>query len=408
MQREPAFESRCDVASEHARGRASPPRKRRSAGLGFPLRCPSARRHLVLAAVALGVGSTPLALAADSGVPSGARSQPSAPGDALRVVAAGGVPFVLDDTGEGLSVAVWRAVAQRLRVDYEISRAPSVEEALRLVLEGRADIAVGPISITAERAGRLQFTQPYLHAGLAILSKPTLEPSQLLSPFLSSTFIGGAAILFCLLTLIGALVWLAERRANPDQFPPAPKAGIANGAWFALVTMTTVGYGDRVPTTPLGRMIAAVWMLIAVISLSSLTAGIASSLTLVGFEAGSIESAEQLRGVRVACVRGSTGADFARDHGARLLELPNLEAAVDGLLQGEAKAVVYDQPMLEYYLSQHPEQRLRISPQSYRPTGYGFATRPGSSLSPRVNESLLALLEQGRIDTAVERWLGAR
>lgn len=326
------------------------------------------------------------------------------------MVAAGGVPFVLDETGRpgGLSVDVWHAVAQRLRLDYELSRATSVEEALGLVLEGRADVAVGPISITAERASRVRFTQPYLHAGIAILSQPRLRPSQLLSPLLSSTFIGGVVLLLCLLTVVGALVWLAERRTNPSDFPLAPRAGIGNGAWFALVTMTTVGYGDRVPKTPLGRTIAAVWMLIAIVSLSSLTAGIASSLTLVRLETGNIERAEQLRGVRVACVRGSTSLDFARRSGARLLELPHLDAAVDSLLRGEAAAVVYDQPMLEYHSSMHPELRLRISARSYRPTGYGFATRPGSSLSPRINESLLELLERGAIDATVESWLGAR
>lgn len=222
-----------------------------------------------------------------------ARAQAPAERGVLRVVAAGGVPFVLEDPGGGvgLSVEVWRAVADRSRLDYELSRAASVEEALGLVLARRADVAVGPISITAARASRMHFTQPYLHAGLAILSRPTLRPSQLLAPFLSTSFVAGVGLLFVLLAVVGALIWLAERRGDASDFPRAPRAGIADGAWFALVTMTTVGYGDRVPRTGVGRAITALWMLIAVVSLSSLTAGIASSLTLAGLEAGSIERA---------------------------------------------------------------------------------------------------------------------
>ncbi len=83
---------------------------------------------------------------------------------------------------------------------------------------------------------------------------------------------------------VGTLLWLAERRDNPEQFPATPVRGIGNGVWLALVTMTTVGYGDRVPITTAGRVMAGVWMVIALISASSLTAGIATALTLSQLE----------------------------------------------------------------------------------------------------------------------------
>ena len=43
---------------------------------------------------------------------------------------------------------------------------------------------------------------------------------------------------------VGSLIWLAERRRNAEQFAE-PLAGIGSGMWFALVTLTTVGYGDK-------------------------------------------------------------------------------------------------------------------------------------------------------------------
>lgn len=46
--------------------------------------------------------------------------------------------------------------------------------------------------------------------------------------------------------------------------------------WWALTTITTVGYGDRYPTTPAGRGIAALLMLCGVALLSVITASIAS------------------------------------------------------------------------------------------------------------------------------------
>lgn len=48
--------------------------------------------------------------------------------------------------------------------------------------------------------------------------------------------------------------------------------------WWAITTMTTVGYGDLAPTTPLGRFVGAVLMVIGVSLMASFTATIASYL----------------------------------------------------------------------------------------------------------------------------------
>ena len=49
-----------------------------------------------------------------------------------------------------------------------------------------------------------------------------------------------------------------------------------DGIWWALVTLTTVGYGDIVPKTPIGRMIGAFVMVLGVTFLSFLTANVTS------------------------------------------------------------------------------------------------------------------------------------
>ena len=62
------------------------------------------------------------------------------------------------------------------------------------------------------------------------------------------------------------------RIIDPSDFP---SFGLA--VWWAVTTVTTVGYGDVVPTTPAGRTVGGVLMIVAFASLSLLT-GIISSL----------------------------------------------------------------------------------------------------------------------------------
>lgn len=74
-----------------------------------------------------------------------------------------------------------------------------------------------------------------------------------------------------LLVLAASLMWIAEHEVQPTAFPDIPHA-----LWWAIVTLTTVGYGDVVPVTTAGRLIAAVIALIGV-GLIALPAGILAS-----------------------------------------------------------------------------------------------------------------------------------
>ena len=75
-------------------------------------------------------------------------------------------------------------------------------------------------------------------------------------------------------TIVGGWsLYLAERKTNPDV------AGVTDGLWWALVTLTTVGYGDISPETALGRSIGGVLMILGMFTLA-LFAGIVGSTIL--------------------------------------------------------------------------------------------------------------------------------
>jgi len=58
--------------------------------------------------------------------------------------------------------------------------------------------------------------------------------------------------------------------------PETVKGGYGDGIWWAVVTASTVGYGDIAPTTLLGRLIAVLLMLVGIGLMSTLAASITS------------------------------------------------------------------------------------------------------------------------------------
>lgn len=83
---------------------------------------------------------------------------------------------------------------------------------------------------------------------------------------ISTLFVG-----FVLLLFASGLMYLAERDAQPEGFSSIPAA-----MWWGMVTLTTVGYGDLFPVTPLGRGLGAAVALLG-IGLFALPAGILGS-----------------------------------------------------------------------------------------------------------------------------------
>jgi len=67
----------------------------------------------------------------------------------------------------------------------------------------------------------------------------------------------------------------SRRCVTVEVLPPQPGSTIDNyqdGRWWALVTCTTVGYGDHFPLTGGGRIVAVVLMIVGIAVLSMLTA----------------------------------------------------------------------------------------------------------------------------------------
>lgn len=304
-------------------------------------------------------------------------------------------PFVMKDpNGEwtGLSLELWERVADRLEIDYELREA-TIPEMLDGLADGTFDVSAAALTVTPERELRVDFVHPFHTTGLAIATRKADRNSwyHALGAFFSADFLRVILALGALLLVCGGLVWLIERRHNPEMFGGSTPEGIGSGFWWAAVTMTTVGYGDKAPKTVPGRIVALVWMFASLVVISGFTAAIASALTLGGLGAP-VEGPEDLDDVRVGTVAGTSSALYLRDQGVAFIDNESVPAGLQALRDNRIDALVYDRPILTHLIREAHAGELQVLPARFERQDYAFAVRPESELREPLNRSVLDLI----------------
>ena len=90
----------------------------------------------------------------------------------------------------------------------------------------------------------------------------------------SSAF-GAALYLFCIaLFTSSSLMYVVEHQAQPENFSSIPTT-----MWWSLITLTTVGYGDVSPITPIGKLVGAMTAVMGVCVVALLTGIVASAFS---------------------------------------------------------------------------------------------------------------------------------
>ena len=279
----------------------------------------------------------------------------------------------------GLSVERWRCVADTLDLDYRF-RETDLAGIFTGLEAGRYDIAVAALTISEERLERVTFTKPYHTTGLAVaMAKRKPQWLEFFSTLVQPTFLVLIAALGLAQFIVGTLVWLLERRANPDQFPPALRAGLASGFWWSTVTMTTVGYGDKAPKTPLGRTLALLWMFASMIAIAMVTATIASSLTVERYDL-TIHDPDDLARFRVGTLARTTSAEWLEGQRIPYATFESRESAFEALGDGRIEALVWDEPLLRWAIEQGVAKGVELVPRVlFERQHYGFALPKSTS-----------------------------
>lgn len=321
-------------------------------------------------------------------------------------------PFSFERDGRrtGYAMELWDAVSREINVTYATSVTDSAKNMIAAVQAKKADVAVGAISITAEREKIIDFSQPFYEGGQQILVSQ--KPAGLFDTIgaavgniLNWQFLGSLALLFAAMLVVSHFVWLYEHKINDSMWPKNYLEGMWESLWWTISTLLVGGADNKGPIGVGGRIVAIVWMLLSIVLIALLTATFTTTLTINSLK-GDINGPSDLPGKEVATIGGSISETWLKNKNAKVVPFADINACIEALKKGEVKAVVFDAPILKYALKKFGDSDLALVGAPFDRHNYGFALQEGSKFREPINRALLSLSEQGVIDELRAKWFG--
>eukprot|EP00192_Tetraselmis_astigmatica_P008251 CAMPEP_0117656984 /NCGR_PEP_ID=MMETSP0804-20121206/5092_1 /TAXON_ID=1074897 /ORGANISM="Tetraselmis astigmatica, Strain CCMP880" /LENGTH=635 /DNA_ID=CAMNT_0005463415 /DNA_START=162 /DNA_END=2069 /DNA_ORIENTATION=+ len=191
----------------------------------------------------------------------------------------------------------------------------------------------------------LSFSRWYSRSGFSVLTKKQSVSVNVFSALMSSLLSDEVLVILGTLTLSlfvsGHLIWLLEREANSEQFPKGYLDGVDDGLWWSVVTMTTVGYGDKAPVTMCGRFLGVIWMFVGLLIFGVFSGLISSTLTsatvtsvLENVDINGISDLKNNPNIQSICVLAGSYVDYLEDN--------NIDIAINVESSGGIGQCYYD------------------------------------------------------------------
>jgi len=318
--------------------------------------------------------------------------------DTLIVAYTPAAPFIIEkkDNIEGINIWLWEQIANDLNIVYEL-RPMGFSEMLEALQDGSVDVSINPLTITSERSKTMEFTHSFYasNSTIAITRISGIQQFiQFLSSFFSLNFLRGFLILLLFIGLFGAITWYFEKKRNPEQFRPGWK-GLFDGVWWSVVTMTTVGYGDKTPKSRGGKMVALIWMFSGLLFISGLTASVASNLT-VDKLSNSTTDFNEFKERHVGSIKNSSSTEFLKINFFSDVKLyNNVTDGLTDLKNKEIDAFMYDEPILKYRIKHNKAfKNLQVLPIKFDLQFYAFGLpKDKTALEQAISQKILEITE---------------
>ncbi|XP_053545841.1 glutamate receptor U1-like [Bombina bombina] len=289
------------------------------------------------------------------------------------------------------------------------------------IINGEADLAVAPLTITAVREKEVSFTTPFLQTGISIMFRKdaVAESSYLfgfLSPFSKETWIGiiiaYLVTSFCLF-LVGRLSPCEWSELSNEQ----SKFTFLNSLWFGAGALTLQGV-EPYPKSVSARIIAVIWWVFSIVLLAAYIASFAAFLNVGKEQTTSIQTFEDLlkqQNLEFGTISSSSTLNFFKnsknptyrmiyEYMDKRKDYVMVKTFSEGVQRVKESnyAFLGESVMQDLTVAKHCDI-VRV-PEVIAMRGYGVAASIDSPLIKELSVAILEKSESGEIEYLRNKW----
>ncbi|XP_078493172.1 glutamate receptor ionotropic, delta-1-like [Ciona intestinalis] len=362
----------------------------------------------------------------------------------LKVATLEEAPFVIINRHEkethfhGFAIDLLSILADSLGFKYEIyevgdKQYGSVREngtwsgLIGDVMEGKADITVAAMTITADRETVVDFARRYMDYSVGIaIKKPQISVSlfSFVQPFHYSVWFCILSSLVLVVVFIYILNLVSPNRKENGSNPSSKKEGfkLSSVFWFAYSSLMQQG-GDLHKVTVPVRVVVAFWWLFTLFVISSYTANLAAFLTVKRMDSPirSIRDLANQKDYSYGTVKDTSIFNFIAKRGEETTDTNGLYKIMSHVVQDRSNEVhdaargfqraanghfafLWDVAVIEYEVINHNSCSLTTVKDSIYDKGYGFALQHGSPYRDPISLKIMELQDKGEIEKLRNKW----
>jgi polar amino acid transport system substrate-binding protein len=322
----------------------------------------------------------------------------------LKVGIKSAPPMVILGDGkiEGFSIELWNQIAKRSGFATEFIVKENVKDLLESVINKENNLAIAAISQTPDREKIVDFSQPYMDAGLEILLKS--DQQTIVEKLL--IFLKSGAMRFIYFGLLVIIII-----ANLHYFYKLWRGlhtsknyihNIWDSIWWLFNGFFRTDFGDQ--NNRIHQFISCFMIILSVIFVTQFQALVTSDLTLDKLES-KVSSLDDIRSRQVGVVKNTTANKYAGNNNLNITVFDNNDQMLESLISDKIGVVIMDVPMAKYFANNQAKGKV-VESIALNNEHYSIAFPIGSDLRKEVNSAILELEQDGTMKELQKKWFG--
>jgi polar amino acid transport system substrate-binding protein len=303
---------------------------------------------------------------------------------------------------QGFSIELWQEIAKRNNFETQFVMKNNVKEMLDSVINYQTDAAIAAISQTPERERIIDFSQPYLNAGLEILVRANESSliDQLIIFFRSDAMkllYFGLFAIFILAHFHHLYRILRKINIKQNYF-----YNIWDSIWWLFNGFFRTEFGDQ--KDRFHQIISAILIIVSIIFITQFQASVTADLTLDKIDS-KITSLEDIKNKKVGVVSNTTAHKFVTDNKIKFETFESNDNLQNALISSKVDVIILDAPIAKYYATQDGKGKV-VESITLNREHYSIAFPIGSALRKQVNATILDIEQDGTMAILNKKWFG--